>query len=454
MAQITVKYDPTLEIEEIQELMYATTKEQDQDNKEGEVSQTKITGIISPLIKVNHINIMWSQITRFELRSTDLLPTLNFSFIDDMGFVKSLDQPDGDNLVLVQILPPFENAYKKINMRFYIDSVTINGNKVSISAIYNVQKLYQYQLRAFGKISTYDYFDKIAKDCELGLASNIDGTTDEHYVYMNNRTYAQSMSRELAVSGNETCILDSWIDFHNYLIICDMYERYNAIDKDLKVWTSSLVQDTAANADIEPRQEDAILSNAIAVRNSQLYVKDYKTVCHSGNNTYFGTDRILECYNIADQESKSTLIQDGDVKNDLFVKTIYRGELFGDYDYFLQEDCHKTYMKKINSDYIEVSLQTPLLGLERGQRVDFRWYDVNPAIKAVKDTKEIETNIPTEDQTEEDDDQDGWTLNKQVSGQYLIIGVIVKFKGIAGGWQYTLQLARPADKKNNYLDHE
>ena len=84
MAQITVKYDPTLEIEQIQELMYATSKEEDESNTEGEFAQTKITGIVTPLIKVNHINIMWSQITNFELSSTDLLPKLSFTFIDDI----------------------------------------------------------------------------------------------------------------------------------------------------------------------------------------------------------------------------------------------------------------------------------------------------------------------------------------------------------------------------------
>ena len=120
MAQITVKYDPTLQIEKIEDLMYATDKEEQQDDRQAEVQQTKITGILTPLVKINNIVLLWDKITRFELSSTRFLPELTFTFKDDLGFTKSLDQPGNDNLVLVQILPPFDEAYKKSNLRFFI----------------------------------------------------------------------------------------------------------------------------------------------------------------------------------------------------------------------------------------------------------------------------------------------------------------------------------------------
>ena len=116
MAQITVKYDPVIEIEEIEEPMYATSKDECEEDRPAEVQQTKMTGILSPLIKVNNILILWDKVSRFELSSTKFLPELSFTFRDDLGFTKSLDQPGNDNLVLVQILPPFDNAYKKISI--------------------------------------------------------------------------------------------------------------------------------------------------------------------------------------------------------------------------------------------------------------------------------------------------------------------------------------------------
>ena len=59
MAQITVKYDPTLKIESIEEPMYATSLDECAIDKPAEVQQTKITGILSPLIKVNKILILF-----------------------------------------------------------------------------------------------------------------------------------------------------------------------------------------------------------------------------------------------------------------------------------------------------------------------------------------------------------------------------------------------------------
>lgn len=453
MAQITVKYDPSLQIEPIEDMMYATDKEEQQDDRQAEVQQTKITGILTPLVKINNIVLLWDKITRFELSSTRFLPELTFTFKDDLGFTKSLDQPKNDNLVLVQILPPFDEAYKKINLRFFIENIKITGDKVTVSCKYNVPALYQYKLEALGKLSTYDYLDKVATDCGLGYASNLDGTEDEKYIYIRNTNYLRSVEHEICLSGSDTCILDSWIDFHNYLILCDVYERYNALESELKIWTMpSSIPNTESNDPVKPRQEDAIITNAIALRNSQLFVGDYTVKNNSGSSIRNGTDKVLESYYMHKNESSSMLIQDGDIKKDTFVKSVYMGEIFGDYDYFSAEVCRKAYLQKINSNTIEVALSSPLLGLERGQRVNFRWYEANEVIQTIKDKNQIETNIPyTDDET---NDRERMTLNKQVSGQYLIIGTTIRFNGFNNGWKYILTLSRPANQVNTYLENE
>ena len=451
MAQITVKYDPTLKIEEIVEPMYATSENECAEDRPAEVQQTKITGILSPLIKVNRILILWDKVTKFELSSKGFLPTLSFTFKDDLGFTKSLDQPGNDNLVLLQILPPFEDAYKKINLRFFINDVRIKGDIISITASYNVPALVQDKLQSFGKITTYDYLDKIAKECELGLASNLDGTEDERYIYLRNTNFVKSIETEIKRSGNENCILDTWIDLHNYVVLCDMLERYNAIESEIKVWTApTVIPDTENTGEpVQPKEEDAILSNAIALRTTQLFINDYTVKNNAGSNLRFGTDKVLQSYYIDKSEASSVLIQDGDVKKDTFIKTIYKGELFGEYDYFTSEFCRSAFLQKINSNTIEVSLSTPLLGLERGGKVNVQWYEVNEIATVIKNENPIETNIP--DTEGEQTGKDEMTLNKQVSGQYFIIGTTIKFLGWDQGWKYILTLTRPTDQVNTYL---
>lgn len=451
MAQITVKYDPTLKIEEIVEPMYATSENECAEDRPAEVQQTKITGILSPLIKVNRILILWDKVTKFELSSKGFLPTLSFTFKDDLGFTKSLDQPGNDNLVLLQILPPFEDAYKKINLRFFINDVRIKGDIISITASYNVPALVQDKLQSFGKITTYDFLDKIAKECELGLASNIDGTEDERYIYLRNTNFVKSIETEIKRSGNENCILDTWIDLHNYVVLCDMLERYNAIENEIKVWTApTVIPDTENTGEpVQPKEEDAILSNAIAMRTTQMFINDYTVKNNAGSNLRFGTDKVLQSYYIDKSEASSVLIQDGDVKKDTFIKTIYKGELFGEYDYFTSEFCRSAFLQKINSNTIEVSLSTPLLGLERGGKVNVQWYEVNEIATVIKNENPIETNVP--DTEGEQTGKDEMTLNKQVSGQYFIIGTTIKFLGWDQGWKYILTLTRPTDQVNTYL---
>jgi hypothetical protein len=453
MSKITVKYDPTLTIESIEQPMYATSKNENEADYAEEVQQTKIDGILVPLVKVNNINIFWDKITKFELSSTGFLPQLTFTFKDDLDFTRSLDAPGNDNLVLVQILPPFDEAYKKINLRFFIENVKIVGQNVTIFAKYNVNNLYQSQLKAFGELSTYEYFDKIATECQLGYATNIDSTEDKRYRYIRNNTYLSSLETDIHFSGTDRCILDSWIDYHNYLILCDIYERYNANESDLKVWSSpSNIPDTETDSEPTPKEVDAILTNSINDRTSQLFISAYTIKNNAGKSIKSGTDKVLESYDMNKNENFSTLIQDGDIKKDTFIKSVYMGEMFGEYDYFLGNTCRTAYMQKINSNTVEVSLATPLLGLERGQRVNLKWYETNEITNKIKEQNQIETNIP--DSEEDTTDGDLQTLNKQVSGQYLIIGTTIKFSGVSRGWNYILTLSRPADKINNYISND
>ena len=355
---------------------------------------------------------------------------------------------------MLKILPPFEDAYKKIELRFFINDVSIKGDKVSITASYNVPALLQDKLQSFGKITTYDYLDKVAKECELGLASNLDGTEDERYIYLRNTNFVKSIENEIKRSGNENCVLDTWIDFHNYVVLCDMLERYNAFESEIKVWTApTAIPDTSNTGEpIKPKEEDAILSNAIAMRTSQLYIKEYNVKNSAGNNIKSGTDKVLQTYFIDKSEPSSILIQDGDVKKDTFIKTIYKGELFGEYDYFTSEFCRSAFLQKINSNTIEVSLSTPLLGLERGGKVNIQWYEVNEIATVIKNENPIETNVP--DDEGEQTEKNEMTLNKQVSGQYFIIGTTIKFLGWEKGWKYILILTRPTDQVNTYLGND
>jgi hypothetical protein len=87
----------------------------------------------------------------------------------------------------------------------------------------------------------------------LGLASNLSNTEDKRYIYCNNINYVDSIDREIKFGGSESVILDSWVDYWNYINIVDIFERYNSIDSDLKLWvTKTKIMDVTTTTKNEP----------------------------------------------------------------------------------------------------------------------------------------------------------------------------------------------------------
>jgi hypothetical protein len=127
------------------------------------------------------------------------------------------------------------------------------GTKLYISGIYKIPELYGSRLKSYGEITTYDYLTQIANDTSLGLASNLSNTEDKRYIYCNNINYVDSIDREIKFGGNESVILDSWVDYWNYINIVDIFERYNSIDSDLKLWvTKTKIMDVTTTTKNEP----------------------------------------------------------------------------------------------------------------------------------------------------------------------------------------------------------
>ena len=155
----------------------------------------------------------------------------------------------------------------------------------------------------------------------------------------------------------------------------------------------------------------AQITNNPALSNSQLYCKDYSVINNTGVSVMEGTDRVLSIYDNNTTEVSETLLQDGDISNDLFTKYLYLGELYSEHNYLLSKECNRMYKEKLTSQSIVVNLSSPLLGLMRGHKVNFLWYDNNDLTSSLK--TDIESNLPVE-QTEYS--ADSLSINKQVSG--------------------------------------
>ena len=470
---ITVKFDPTLELPEIKMFLNNPgPDETDGPADDSSMQQTKITGIIAPLVKINDQPIPVNSVISMELTCAKV-PTVTLSVEDKMGLIETFDKPRPDNAYMqIQILPPFDNAYKKVNIPFYITDSEIDNESrtITLSGVYDVKGWHDNKMKAYGQVTTYEFFEQVAKDYQLGFASNLSGTDDRRWIYVPQAKVASILTQECKFGGGgdteeegeKAVMLDWWIDYWNNLNLVDIRERNNTIDKkeDMQVWILPSRQPKTETTDVnEPFKTEAMVTNNEVFRDTQAYVSQYQSQNNSGGNLS-GSDRVIEFYKTEDLETDNYLLQDKDVVKNIYLRYDYIGENFGDYSYLLHGSCRSAFMKKINSQKIIVDLFTPSLALAKGTKVNFYWYKVQ---EMTSDTKfaDVETNIETPDNVTEKNEYTGlepgkipddMVIDKQISGQYYIeqSDFIYNYNGGGYNWQHRLTLTRPADQEERF----
>lgn len=469
MAEINVKFDPTVEIEEIKMALNTSTAEEEPDNYErGEYQQTKVEGIAAPMIRLNNIVIISDQVKKLSL-SSNPTPVVDAEVVDSFDLSRVLDSPQSDNLMVVQIIPPFDNGYKKINLRFYITNYNISGKTIKLHGVYNIPNIHDIVLEAFGKKTTYEFTEDVAKRFKLGFATNIENTSDSRYIYCPSTEILNVLGQEVSFGGDDTTVLDWWIDYWNYVNLVNVYDRYNSSEPIPKIWTmtNNGVEMNDTNS-TEPVEVDAVLTNHPSLHGSPLYIGSYKMSSSTLDNIYSGTDKTIETYSMLELNSETTEIMDGDIYNDIFKKYEYGGEVFGEHNYIAQEAKRYSFLQKMNSQTIEVVLQKPQFGLARGGRVTLNWYESNSFVsKTIEeendsvstnsdDTDTANSNIPEYEDDNDGETENAWVLNKTVSGQYYIIDSTFNYNHNGGmmNWRHTLKLSRPASGVETYMGGE
>jgi hypothetical protein len=462
MSIVTVEFDNTLEKSDIVMPIMSSSKSEAgddyQDNSQSEIAQTSVFGIQVPLIMINTTVIDFDSIHYFELKSNGPTPELIMTVEDRYELITNIDKPSHDNEVRIQIIPRFDNAYKKINLTFFINDIDVTGSMIKLTCLYKLPLLMSSQYKAFGEIDTYSLFKTIASEIKLGFATNVAALNDKRFVYCDNRSLHSLLDSEITFANATEHIMDWWIDFWDNVNLVDIKERYLAVDPDddIKIWVAGETRENRKDGEIIPNEVVAVLNNHPSVNNSELFVKEYTIKNNPGQQAALGSDKVYGIYADVNNEYSDYLIQDGDIKNDIFAKYDYLGENYGEYNYLFAKCLRAGYLQKINSETIKVTLKSPLLGLMRGHRVNFIRY-VNDdylegKMKSLEEAgvidRNVESNIPLEeyelnDEDTKDNKNDGkFRLDKTTSGQYLIIAVELLFTN--NEWEYILTLARPA----------
>ena len=467
MSVVMLEFDNTLDKSSIVIGLASSSKaeagENYQDPNQTDKAQTSVFGIQTPLIMINTTVIDFDAVYYFSLKSKDRLPELTLTVEDRYQIISNIDKPGNDNEVRVQVIPRFDNAYKKIDLTFFISDIQVMGSMIQLTCSYKLSALTSSKYKTFGEIDTYNLFKQIASESCLGFATNLAPLNDSRYTYCDNKSLFELMNEEIQYSNATEHIIDWWVDLWDNVNLVDIKERYNSVDPDeeLQVWVAGQVNEVGADNETEPLNVTAVLNNLPMYKNSELYVKEYSIKNSPGMNISHGTDKVYGVYEENNAEYFDYLIQDGDVKKDIFAKYAYVGENYGSYNYVLAKQLREAFIQKINTETITVTLQSPMLGLMRGHKLNFIRYTNNDMLEnkmAVLEeqgllNRNIESNIPlNEYEVKQDSGNGNYKIDRTVSGQYLILDVNIIYTNKQ--WEYILTLVKPASTTVSILNNE
>ena len=149
MAQIEVIRDPSVELSPIVHNLTQPSSSEDPEANDNisEIQQTKVAGILAPIIAVNGVAVDFSDVYSFELDYTGTVPRIKFSFRDRCKMLGRYSQPGNDSEIRVQILPPADNTYKKIDLVFMCTSISVEGETVTGEADYKLANFSCYDFK-------------------------------------------------------------------------------------------------------------------------------------------------------------------------------------------------------------------------------------------------------------------------------------------------------------------
>ena len=461
---IKVLRDPSLKKPKI-EVLHNTEQE-----KDTMIDQTKVFGTMVPLVAIDGIAIDFSEVQTLRIENTfsTKLPTCEFSFLDSKGLFKNYYSTKTHYIQII-ILPPFDNAYKKINLVFEISKFNIDSStiaEISGSGIYKCNELYDSRFEFLGSdISTFNLFNTISENTKLGLASNISESTidDKRFINIPHISYKDLMESEISKSGtSENVVLDYWIDYWDYLNINNVFELFTnnsgSKPKLSKVWVASNNMAVSTVDNVEPVKVDMTLSNHPALGGTDLFIKDHSIEQNITKLKNSGTSKVLSIYNNNTKEWVDHTIEvstedlnKSDGNNNEFLteptKTTfeYTGELYENYDSYFSNRARETFLKKITKEIHYFTLTKPILGILKGDTFEVHYFTNDSMNTEYQDyDKDTRTYLKKNKENNNENTNDSLnnienlTKNTEVSGIFKVLGSSIHFDN-SDGFEFIIE---------------
>lgn len=433
----------------------------------GQNSQEIDYGFGIPLIKIN--SYMVKNLEYFKLDLSGKIPSVIFRFIpEDETFLYTSYPKDGDLVCL--FIRSTSELYKPIRMDLLITEVlnpyTIskNDNRSSgfgasfiIKGEMRIPTIYSHIVKSYSNQSSFQVMRNIAKDLNLGFASN-ETDTDDKMTWINAGFSTYKFLHEVCDSAwkGEEEFFDWWIDEHYVLNFINIKKQLLDQSTDQTKVLAAIGTERGiggglnSNHKLDEMQMPLLFTNDSYYKNYPFFVNGYSVRNGSGyisNN--FGYFRRLQfydtglvsdkpinkyvSYNIEYQTEKSlgpsSILFKGRANEDVYAKEIkstWSGTLY-------KENTHQNYSQavvqnKINRAenfkvYLETEMHSFIPWVYRGQNIPTRIVHVDAFQARVAAGEGMDKPPADREQHVVGRKPD----NKFLSGVYMIMGSYIEY---------------------------
>jgi hypothetical protein len=306
-----------------------------------------------PFVWYNNYQIELPDITFFQLYINNNLPTLKLVFRDTLNLMRDRAFPLDDTKIQI-FLNPRSQQLKPIFLQLKIVNFSFDGPNLSLSAIIDVNPLYNKRFKSYSNMTSYKVFEDFCKETGMGLNTNIDDTNDA-MTWINpgqrNLDFLNTVM-DSSYSSDQTFLL-YYVDYYYNLNFVDIEKELNRDIKE-ELGVSNIGIEEVAKIDDKERTSRLFLTNDASMENSNSYFKRYRVI---NNSTKISIQEgYLSRVKFYDELSKDFLIFDVDSITSRGDKSIILKGAPQDESFF-KENTQVIYAGKLDTDNMHSNYQ-------------------------------------------------------------------------------------------------
>ena len=261
--------------------------------------QTKAIGTLKPFVLVNSYQFGPDDIEEFELECSGILPKCTITVFDQKNAFQVESYPRDGDFFTILLNSKHQETFKSIHMDFDILAVEtspeVEGTPptITMEGIAKIPRYFAEQCQVLDAEGSLAHLETVARDLELGLATNVESTDDSQSRIQAYETYADFIKNIVEDSYiSDDAFTKYYVDQYYYLTFVDINKIFNApnpkIDEVMTVLTSfaASMQENANSEEGGDNKGDQVevplmLTNHKDTMGLSCYVNGYELINNS-----------------------------------------------------------------------------------------------------------------------------------------------------------------------------